>query len=512
MTRKGCLGMTQTVPPAFVASRPPASSPSSVIWLLLAGALVVGPAIGFARRYPLPPNAGELTDIGKLAHYAPLEFAGYVGGLAVMFVGYLWGLWLCQRIPARRALPAVFAVAILAALAMAWMYPVNAIDLFIYAVRSRIFTAHGANPLAVPPIACPRDPLMRFASVEWGDDVSPYGPLWTLIAAPATAFAGRNLPHALLAFKSLAVVATLAGGWIAARIAAIDDPERAAGAALVYLWNPLVLWEGIGNGHNDVVMMAIVLLALLAWARRDDVWTIPLLVVAAAVKYVALALLPLAAVALWRCEPGGAPASFGGSTAMRARLRLLLASALLSISALIVAFAPFYDLSAARASVEAQGDIALTSPAAIAITALAARGAPPSAQFWVRAASLGLFGVGLIVALAAVWRRPAAFPCAAFETMFLLLLVATWNFRPWYVIWLVALAACLPLGWPAARAIVWSAGGLAGYALFIWGWEWTKWPWPTVQLVGVLLMTGPVVIVTMVEGARLLGRDVRREA
>ncbi|HET7095275.1 MAG TPA: hypothetical protein VFI22_17430, partial [Thermomicrobiales bacterium] len=376
------------------------------------------------------------------------------------------------------------------------------------------FTAHGANPMAVPPVAFPRDPLMRFASAEWSDNVSPYGPLWTLIAAPATAFAHRDLPRALLAFKGLAVVATLAGGWIASRIAAADDPERAAGAALLYLWNPLVLWEGIGNGHNDVVMMAIVLLALLAWARRDDAWVMPLLVVAAAVKYVALALLPLAVVALGRREPapGGAFPPLGGTAALQARLRLMAASALLSVAVSIVAFAPFYDLGAARASVEAQGDIALTSPAAIAIGMLNEHIAPETAGLWTRAASLGLFGVGLAVAFVAVWRRPAAFPRAAFETMFLLLLVATWNFRPWYLVWLVALAACLPLGWPAARAIVWSAGGLAGYALFIWGWDWTGWAWPTVQIVGVLLMTGPAFAVTLAEGAGLLARDVRREA
>jgi len=500
--------MSQSFRPALADQRAADSSAPNILLLLLAGALVVGPAVGFAQRYPLLAHARELTDIGKLAHYAPLEFAGYVGGLGLMFAGYVWGLWLCRRIPARRAVPLVFAVGVVAALAMAWMYPVNAIDLFIYAVRSRIFTAHGANPLAVPPNAFPRDPLMRFASAEWSDDVSPYGPLWTLVAAPTTAFVGRDLPRALLALKALAVVAALAGGWIAARIAAADDPERAARAALVYLWNPLVLWEGIGNGHNDVVMMACALLALLAWARRRDVWVIPLLVVAAAIKYVALALLPLAAVALWRRAPAAAgddgALPFGRSAAWRARLRLALASALLSAAVLVVAFAPFYDIGAARASVEAQGDIALTSPAAVAIGMLYERVAPETARLWVRAASLGLFGVGLAVALVVVWRRPAAFPRAAFETMFLLLLAATWNFRPWYLIWLVALAACLPVGWPTARAIVWSAGGLAGYALFIWGWEWTKWPWPTVQLVGVLLMTGPVVLVTLGEGARLL--------
>ncbi|HET7094223.1 MAG TPA: hypothetical protein VFI22_12105, partial [Thermomicrobiales bacterium] len=108
--------MSQPISPD-PATAGPAAAAASVAPLLLAGALVVGPALAFARRYPLLPHAGELTDIGKLANYAPLELAGYVGGLGAMFAGYLWALWLCRRLPTRRALPAVFAVAIVAALA-----------------------------------------------------------------------------------------------------------------------------------------------------------------------------------------------------------------------------------------------------------------------------------------------------------------------------------------------------------------------------------------------------------
>ena len=105
----------------------------------------------------------------------------------------------------------------------------------------------------------------------------------------------------------------------------------------------------------------------------------------------------------------------------------------------------------------------------------------------------------MLAGLARLWRRPEALPRVAFEVTFLLLLVATWNFRAWYVVWLVGLAAVLPARWPAIRAGAWSAGGLAGYALFIWLWKWNGWAWPTAETLGVLAMVGPAVAATAAE-------------
>ncbi len=93
-------------------------------------------------------------------------------------------------------------------------------------------------------------------------------------------------------------------GWVIAQALTATRPADAASGALYYLWNPLVLWEGAGNGHDDVVMCLPVLLAFLAWVRRWDRAVIPLLVVAALIKYVTVLLLPIAAVALWRRAEG----------------------------------------------------------------------------------------------------------------------------------------------------------------------------------------------------------------
>jgi len=457
------------------------------------------PAVGFARRYPLPGNAAGLTDIGKLAEYGVAEFTGYVGGLAAMFLLYALALREAGRLPAGRALPAVFGIGAGLAAAFALMYPVNAIDLFIYAVRSRLLTSHGVDPNAAMPLAYWEiDPLMRFASREWADEVSPYGPLWNLIAAPITAVAGDGLLVALLGFKALAVAALLLGGWLIAR-ALTRGGEGVGGepavGALFYLWNPLVLWEGIGNGHNDVVMAVPLLLAFLDWERRRDSRVFPWLVVAGLIKYVAAVLLPLAAVALWRraAEPA-------------ARRRLVGRSAGLSLAAAAAALFPFYDVGAIRSSLAAQAGIFATSPAAIAVGLLRDRMPEAAAERAVSAVGLAVFAAGLAWWAAVVWAEPGRLPRAAFEALFLFLLVAAWNWRPWYLIWLAALAALLPWGWPAWRTIAWGAGGLAGYALFIWGWHWWPVEFQTIQRVAVPLMTGPALALTLVEAGRAVGR------
>jgi hypothetical protein len=445
------------------------------------------PVAMFAVAYPLPASSDQLVDIGKLAAYRADALVAYILGLSAMFVIYIAALRLCVSAAGRESARPVATAGVIAAAIMAMMYPVNAIDVFIYSVRSRIFTTYGQNPLAVTPSSFPDDPLMRFASAEWSVTVSPYGPLWNLIAAPITALAGDNLLAALLGFKTLAVAAVLGGGWLLARIAVAAGLPVAA-AVVLYLWNPLVLWEGIGNGHNDTVMMVPVLAALLAWTTGRDRYVLPLLVVAVCIKYVAVLALPVAAVAIWRRQPNG-----------RVRLRVFGVSAALSAAIVIVSCAPFFDVAAIWSSITQQGSIFLTSPAAVALTVLRDRLPEGAARPLVTTVGSALMAIALVIALVHVWRRPDRFPRGLYETMFVFLLIATWNFRVWYLIWLVALAATMAIGWPAWRAIAWTAGGLAGYVLFIWIWHWWPAEFPVIQAIGVAILTGPAVIVTLAE-------------
>lgn len=456
------------------------------LWLYGAGMLV--PLILFARRYPLAPNRYTLTDIGKLANYARPEFVGFVGGMTIMFGCYLLALHESRRVAPKQAMPAIFGCGAFMAVAMYWMYPVNAIDVFLYAVRSRVFTTYGANPSAVPFSQYPGDPWMAYITPEWVGHVSHYGPLWKLIAAPITALAGDRIVVALVGFKILMVLGFMAGGWIIARTLAAAGAANSATGALLYLWNPLVVWEGIGNGHNDVLLALALLLTLYAWVVRRDRWVIPLLVMAALIKYVSLPLIPLAAIALWRRAENRS-----------VRAPLLLSSALLSALAIIISLYPFYDLQAILSSIREQGTIFYTSPAAAAIALLNDRYPVDTLSRAATWAGRVLLLFALVWQALVLWRRPERLPRACFEVLFVLLLVAIASARSWYLIWLVGIAALLPWGWPAWRAILWSAGALASYGLLIWVEAWWQPGYDMIQIVVVPLILGGTLLATLAE-------------
>lgn len=445
------------------------------------------PALYFAGRYPLRGHTGELVDIGKLSQYQRSEFVWYCLALGLMFVCYAAAAIECRRLPRVVAPPLVFGVGAGLAACFAWMYPVNAIDVYIYAVRSRLWTEHGENPNAArPEIFWETDRYMHFGMAEWSTEVSPYGPLWNLVAAPATLIGGDNIAAALVVFKALSVVALVATGGVIYWALVTVRPERAATGALIWLWNPLVLWEGVGNAHNDIVLAVPLALAVAAWLRRRYAVVVPLLVVAALLKFVTLVLVPFATVAVWRALPG-----------YRARLNAALVTFVLSVATCLVAFWPFYDVDAVVDSARRQSEFISTSPAAVIARWMTPNPVSSGVQDDLKRICLGLFALICLGCLAWVWRRPARLPRIAFEVIFAFLLIATFYFRAWYLVWPVALVAFLPLGWPFVRLTIWCVAALGTYGVYIWIWDWWGVEWVEIRAVGVVVTFLPPLALTV---------------
>ncbi len=469
------------------ATAPRTQRSRGTLWI--SGVLLSIPAIYFAGRYPLLGNADRLADLGKLAGYGVPELVLYLAGLAALTVGYVLAIRTLRGRRFREVRLPVLAISAVLLIAFATLYPVNAIDLFIYAVRSHLLTSYGSNPNAVEPQwFWEYDPYVRFASREWADNVSPYGPLWNLIASPATLFDGDRILVALLIFKALVIVSALIVAWFIHDIVGHDRPGDAAAATVAWLWNPLLLWEGIGNGHNDVIVMLPVLVAIWCWRRAHDRWVLPLLVASVLIKYVTALLLPFALVMLWHRHP-----------TWRERLRLAALSVGSSLLIVYLTLYPYFDLDALRESFAAQRGLFLTSPGAAIVSIGNRLDWTIDVAFWTRRVGDIVLGLITLVLVALAWRRRLRLERALFEVMFAFLLVASWNFRPWYLIWLVALVALVPLGWPQRRVTVWTVSALLSYAHYIWIREW--WPWDrfSFSLTGIAITFVPVVIVTGTE-------------
>lgn len=479
-----------------------ASDPKrGVIRLWIFGVAIAVIAAAFSWRYPLIGNTQHLVDIGKMAKYGKPEFAGFCAGIGGMFLFYLLGIRETRKLTPRQATRPVFVCAAAQALAIAWIYPVSAIDVYMYAVHSRLFTEYHQNPIAAYPNDYKFDPYMHFASREGMDDVSSKGPLWNLIAAPATFFGGDSIGLALALFKVIAVIAFFACAVCIFLALRRVRPEAAATGALVFLWNPMVLWEGIGNAHNDLVMMAFVLAAFYAWYARRDAMVVPLLVLGAMIKYEPFLLIPFAGMAVLVRAPS-----------WEARVAVTVRSTIDSVAALAVSFFPWYDLEAVRHSFDVQSKRYITSPQAVAINQLHDRYAVVDIKHVMNLLGQSVVAVVLVIGAILIFRNPERWPRMAFELTFFFLLVASSSVRNWYAIWLVGIAALLPWGWPTWRAIAWAFGSVATYAFYIWVWSWWRVNFDIINTVGVSILVGPAVVMTLGELAAALVRWRPRRA
>ena len=164
-------------------------------------------------------------------------------------------------------------------------------DAWTYWAYGRIAAAHGGDPYRDPPREYADDAALPYVGANWRDETSVYGPAFTLASEPLALAAGESKDGAAWLYKSLAAAAILAAAVLAARL------SRRREFALAFVgWNPLLAVHLAGGGHNDawVATLVVAALALGASGRRQlagVAWALGVLV-----KWVPLLFLPLRAL------------------------------------------------------------------------------------------------------------------------------------------------------------------------------------------------------------------------
>ncbi|HWK18241.1 MAG TPA: polyprenol phosphomannose-dependent alpha 1,6 mannosyltransferase MptB [Solirubrobacteraceae bacterium] len=215
-----------------------------------------------------------------------LGHAGLIIALFLMSGFYVLAVTHAGRLSGRAVLASIAGLYALVLLAP----PLLSTDLFSYQSYARMEALYGANPYLSGPHAIALDPLYAFVGAKWVTTPTAYGPLFTALSYP---FATLDIAASAVAFKAIAAVSSLvlvAIVWNAARLRGLD-PVRAT--VLVGL-NPLLVIYGIGGGHNDLLMLAVLCAGLLALLRQRDRAAGALTVVAVGIKLTAGLMLPFA--------------------------------------------------------------------------------------------------------------------------------------------------------------------------------------------------------------------------
>ncbi len=388
-------------------------------------------------------------------------------------------------------------------------------DIFVYVGYGRTIALHHANPYFVAPAAFPKDPLTSYD--DWQYATAAYGPFWLAICSIMALVPGNSPLRYLVAFRLLSFASYLFNILLVTLILKKmgRSPRTVALGTLLYAWNPLVIEESCLGGHNDTIMVSLLLLGIWLSQRaeqqnfaRPGRYLLPIIAftLATLVKITALPLIALFLVLLARramLSSASTPSlrlEYIRSLNWKSALQKVILAGMVSGLIAVICYAPFWlghsvhdiiqSFSAPPSARNSENSIMRAVHEWINAHGLPAQPswAHTALNFfnqrivWDRISYVFVAGTTIIGAVW-LWLVPTTrtMVLAALLSLGALLLVTPWFFA-WYGIWLVALAVvCLPtsidrLGRALiALALIFSASAFVTYAAAVGGWS--EWNW-----------------------------------
>jgi len=142
-------------------------------------------------------------------------------------------------------------------------------DVFSYIFTGRMLTIYHADPMNTAPAQFQQDPYLPWITQPGVPNI--YGPLWLAIISLLVGV-GNGPITTLLLFKGLALLSHLVNCLLIWAILGKIAPARRLPGTLLYAWNPLALVELAGNGHNDGLLICLLLLATWLLVQQRGGW------------------------------------------------------------------------------------------------------------------------------------------------------------------------------------------------------------------------------------------------
>lgn len=321
--------------------------------------------------------------------------------------------------------------------------PLLSKDVYGYAALSWNYFQHGINPYVAPPGAIEANPWYSLIKdIYWSNNITPYGPAFILTLA---------LPSLLSSFKAALFVIIFKTGLMAALMCGLLYLEKRSGSARsdivpMLLCNPVVLISGLGEAHNDLLVMALLCGFIGAWMVRHTKSASVLMVVAVLSK---LTVAPLLVVGGFR------PEGFS--------IRLTLMLAALCGVLTVIFFVPFnLEFQGALEGIARQRELGCFSTCSPFIAAM-----NWLAPFSSREVGAALF---CIIFVGSFWhlgvRMKHVWLCGFVIMLSVLLILLNW-LTPWYFLLLLPLVPFLELQDYARRVALMVVSAYSFFLYFV---------------------------------------------
>jgi alpha-1,6-mannosyltransferase len=348
--------------------------------------------------------AGPLPGSGTSLHFH--EFGLLLIGLSAC---YLLVVACADALSARL----VLAVSCTAIAVFTLAPPLLSGDIFGYVDWARMGVLNGLDPYTHGSLSAPHDP--SFPYVLWKSHLSsPYGPLFTLFSYVTVPF---GVAGAMWIFKAVAGLSACGCLFLVAAIARRLGRPVAPAVAFMGL-NPLLLAYAVGGGHNDLLMLVVLLTGVWLFVSGRTATGAAATVPAAAIKVSGGIALPFMVLA---------------SRDRRAAIRGVLIALVAVVVVVLIGFSshPLGFLTTLRAQ---QDKVALFSVPSQIGHWLGLGGITPG----IRALAIALLVGTVLLMLWRTWRGYDWIAATGWST--LALLVASAWILPWYTVWLLPFA------------------------------------------------------------------------
>lgn len=176
-----------------------------------------------------------------------------------------------------------FVIAIITGAILVFSYPFLSHDLFNYLFDAKILTYYHQNPYLMKALDFPNDPWIRF--MHWTHRTYPYGPSFLLLTLIPSFLSFGKFILSFLFYKLLVVSLYILATFVLSKL----NKKW----AIIFATNPLIIIEGLMNGHNDMIALSLAILGIFYLSQNKKIIAKLLFIFSGGIKYVTLPIIGL---------------------------------------------------------------------------------------------------------------------------------------------------------------------------------------------------------------------------
>lgn len=215
----------------------------------------------------------------------------YTSLIIVFFIFY--SIFIFLGIKKRLSKKNIYVLLAISVVILFFSYPAMlSFDIFNYIATSKVLFSYHENPYIVMPVEFMGDPLLAF--MHAANKIVLYGPFWILLTGIPYLLGFGNFIITLFSFKLFIIFSYLGTVFLVWKI------SKNTNSLILFALNPLIIIETLVSGHNDIVMIFLIISSYFLLMNKKTFLGILLFILSILIKYTTILLLPILLYILWK--------------------------------------------------------------------------------------------------------------------------------------------------------------------------------------------------------------------